>query len=251
MGTKDCHMIPEKEKQCVWMTAGLISYKLCNREYRCEECLFDRVMRNEAVHDAGYPPATVSSGSRPPQIQGALFYHQNHCWAQVESPDEVRAGINAILAALVSQVKTVVLPNAGDAVTQGQCFAHIIQQRHIVPLISPVSGTIFATNANLKNNPELIVSDPWDNGWLVTIRPDTLEQDLRMLLCGSRAIEWYQKREQEAVLAGNSITDRDRAVIGPTLQDGGERVACLADTLSAEQYCRIIESLSRMDDPPA
>jgi glycine cleavage system H protein len=248
MKTKDCHMIPDKEQPCVWMSAGLIAYKLCNRDYRCEECLFDRVMRNEAVPDAG-PAAGGPAGAPPLQAQGALFYHQNHCWAQVESPDEVRIGINAILAALVSQVKTVVLPNAGDAVAQGQCFAHIIQPRHVVPLISPLTGTVLETNGALKSGPELIISDPWDSGWLVTIRPDTLEQDLRTLLCGRTAIEWYQKREQEAALAGVLFPDHDRAAIGPTLQDGGERIAGPADTLTSEQYYQIIESLSRLDGP--
>ena len=31
---------------CVWMSAGLVAFKLCDREGECEGCPFDRVMRS-------------------------------------------------------------------------------------------------------------------------------------------------------------------------------------------------------------
>lgn len=30
---------------CVWMSAGLVAYKLCDRGFECEGCPFDRAMR--------------------------------------------------------------------------------------------------------------------------------------------------------------------------------------------------------------
>jgi hypothetical protein len=42
-------MISEERKKCVWMTSGLITYKLCAYDYHCEECLFDKVIRNDTV----------------------------------------------------------------------------------------------------------------------------------------------------------------------------------------------------------
>lgn len=39
---------PSKEgKRCIWMTAGVISFKLCPLEYDCELCEFDLVMRRQ------------------------------------------------------------------------------------------------------------------------------------------------------------------------------------------------------------
>jgi hypothetical protein len=32
--------------KCVWMLAGVVSYKLCDRHYDCESCLFDQAMRS-------------------------------------------------------------------------------------------------------------------------------------------------------------------------------------------------------------
>lgn len=237
------------------MTSGLISYKLCTHDYRCEECVFDQVIRNEAAVADGpqYAEAasTAASLTNPISMQSkaALFYHQHHCWAKVESPDEVRIGINGILATLVSRIKTVVLPQVGEAVTQGQSFAHVIQERHILQLASPLSGSVLSVNQHLLKTPHLLASDPWEEGWLVTIKPENLEHDLRTLMFGRKALEWYQKKEHEVVRSSTAMLGQDNAGLGPTLQDGGETLTSLADMLTAEQYDHVIESLSQPVDP--
>jgi glycine cleavage system H lipoate-binding protein len=253
MKKKICHMIPEEEKQCVWMTSGLISYKLCTRDYRCEECIFDQVIRNEAAVDAvaghgdGLSAASLSTADSL-QEYAALFYHSGHCWAKVEDADQVRIGIDGILAQLVSPVKTVVLPRAGDSVVQGQCFAHIIQEKHIVELVSPLTGTVQSVNQGLKAQPQTVAEEPWGRGWLVTIRPDNLEHDLKSLMFGRKAMEWYQKKEHEVAMKRTDMLSRHAPELGPTLQDGGTLLVSLADMLSSEQYEQIIDLLFRPDD---
>lgn len=37
--------------QCVWMQAGVVGYKLCDREFDCDRCPFDAALRGEASHD--------------------------------------------------------------------------------------------------------------------------------------------------------------------------------------------------------
>jgi glycine cleavage system H protein len=254
MKKKICYMIPEEEKQCVWMTSGLISYKLCTRDYRCEECIFDQVIRNEAVVDAaaqhGEAVSAAASLCIPDSLQAsaALFYHSGHCWAKVEDADQVRIGIDGILAQIVSPLKTVVLPQAGDAVVQGQCFAHIIQQKHIVELVSPLTGTVLSVNQGLKTAPQALTSEPWGQGWLVTIRPDNLEHDLKSLMFGRKAMEWYQRKEHEVAMTRVDMLSRHEPELGPTLQDGGDLLASLADMLSPGQYEQIIDSLFRPED---
>ncbi len=157
----------------------------------------------------------------------SLFYHQHHCWAKVEDADEVRIGIDGILAQMVGPVKTVVLPREGDEVLQGQCFSHLIQESHIVQLVSPLSGTVISVK-QISKNTFIGPHEPWQGGWLVTIRPDNLEHDLQTLLFGKRAREWYQKKEHEVVAARTALLSRHETNLGPTLQDGGEKINGLA-----------------------
>lgn len=255
MRKKEYQMIPAEEKKCIWMTTGLISYKLCALDYRCEECMLDQAMRNEmnvqvkrTVQPAGVDVGVIPCAAAP-QTNNALFYHQNHCWAKVEDPDEVRIGMDSILARFVANIKTVVLPQPGEIVTQGQCFAHIILAKHILQLVSPVSGTVATVNLELRKNPQLLVLAPWDKGWLVTIKPENLEQDLRSLLFGKKALAWYQGKEQIAAHMSATIFNENNAALGPTLQDGGEPMPCFVDGLSPGQFDQIIESLSRIENP--
>ena len=254
MKKKICHMIPEEEKQCVWMTSGLISYKLCTHNYRCEECMFDQVIRNEAAAGAsslrgeGAPAAASIFTPNALQADAALFYHSGHCWAKVEDADQVRIGIDGILAPLVSPVKTVVLPQAGDTVVQGQCFAHIIQEKHIVELLAPLTGTVISVNQGLKSSPQALAGEPWGRGWLVTVRPDNLEHDLKSLMFGRKAMDWYQRKEHEVEVTRADMLGRNEPELGPTLQDGGGSLVSLADMLSPGQYEQIIEVLLRPED---
>ena len=255
MRKKECHLIPEEEKQCVWMTTGLIAYKLCTRDFRCEECDFDRVMRNESVGGSGPDcrrpvlDAEREAVELSRLMHESLFYHQHHCWAQVEDPDQVRIGIDGILAQLVGIIKAVVLPKEGEKIKQGHCFSHLIHERHIMPLISPLSGSVLSVNTDLKKRPALVGSDPWQGGWLLTIKPDSLEHDLQTLLFGKRARKWYQKREREVVAARTALRNRSETHLGPTMQDGGETITGLAAVLTSEQYYHILESLCRAEDP--
>jgi len=252
---KEYHLIPDEEKQCVWMTTGLITYKLCTLDYCCEECIFDKVMRNETTTGilAGYRKSNQSAvpirTESLLQIDESLFYHQCHCWAKVEDPDTVRIGIDGILAHLVGKIKAVVLPNQNEEVKQGQYFSHLIHERHVVPLISPLSGVVLAINNNLKKHPELVGNEPWGGGWLITIQPDNLENELRTLLFGRKARAWYQKREQELITAVTALLNQSTTHLGATMQDGGERrIVSLATILTSERYYQILESLCRGED---
>ena len=256
MSKKECHLIPEEEKKCVWMTTGLISYKLCARDYRCESCMFDQVMRNEAAAEdsrqeagTGEEPSSVPDASL--QMRWSLFYHPGHCWVKVEDPENVRIGIDDVLTRLMVRLKAVVLPQAGEMIRQGECCAHIIQEHHIIPVIAPLTGTIQLVNKRLQKEPELIMSAPWDEGWMVTVKPATLEHDLRNLLFGKKALAWYQQKHQELTAAGTAMLQHSSNDLGPTMQDGGVKINSLAELLSAEQYYQVIDSLSRSEDCPS
>jgi glycine cleavage system H protein len=246
--------IPESERKCVWMLSGIISYKLCPSNFACDECMFDRVMRNESAAmirrpevDAALAADLAFIESSSPRIDGSLFYHKNHCWVRVISPEEVRIGINGILARLIYGIKTIVLPKVGDVLKKNQYFTHIIQEKHIVPVILPADGMIISVNSDLMRNPDLLRTGHHDEGWLVTLKPDNLENDLRELFFGSSAAEWYRESEKavsEAIHAAYSISGQ---AVGATMADGGEFMLSASDIFTPEQYYKILEVISTVD----
>lgn len=48
-GTQGMKVIPSGERKCIWMEAGVVSYKLCNNNYQCSTCEYDMAMSNKAM----------------------------------------------------------------------------------------------------------------------------------------------------------------------------------------------------------
>jgi signal transduction histidine kinase len=248
-------LIPEEERKCVWMSTGLISYKLCDRNYQCEQCHFDQAIKHQEgnaqeVHGnwtEGSCPADPSA-----RFNGSVFYHPDHCWVKVETCEVARIGIDDLVSRLITEVKVVILPEVGSVTAQGDCFAHIIEDDHILPVISPLSGVVQTVNHRLKREPELVIADPRGAGWLITIKPDHLEGDLKNLLFGRKAISWYQEEEREIIAQADSLLRPNLQEVGPTMQDGGVAVSSLEDMLALmnpQHRARILDfSINRPKD---
>ena len=252
MGAKKIHypLIPEEERKCVWMTSGFISYKLCDKNYQCEICPFDQAIKNEGRGEDLVPESEDdwAEGSLKTDtsalINGSIFYHPDHCWVKVDHPEKVKIGIDHLLTRLMTKVKVVILPRVGSFTGQGECCAHIIQEDCILPVVSPLSGTIEAVNPRLRKEPALILDDPIEDGWLTTIKPDNLESELKNLLFGRKALAWY-KSEEQAIIARIDLMLKHtpQSAVGPTMQDGGVRIDGLHELLnclSAKQKAQIL-----------
>ena len=247
---KSYPLIPDEEGKCIWMMTGLISYKLCDRSYQCESCPFEQAIKNETKGEGDFQEAEGdwgegAQGAEPSfWIGGNVFYHPDHCWVKVENYEKVRIGINDLLAQLHAPVKVVILPQAGSFTGRGECCAHIIQEDYILPIISPLSGLIQAVNPRLQKEPELITTDPQGDGWLLSMKPDHLEEDLKNLLFGRKALSWYRRKEKEIIARADDFLRQNPQAVGPTMQDGGVMIGRLQDILhfvNPQQRAQILD----------
>lgn len=244
-------LIPEGENKCVWMKTGLVSYKLCDKNYHCEACPFDRAMRNggsDAASDSTMPEdeGSLCGDSSSEAQSGSFLFHPDHCWVKVETHERVKIGLDSLITMLLSNVRLAVLPAAGSFVEAGECFAHIIMEDFVFPVISPLSGVIVETNQRLHNAPGLLASDPEREGWIAAIRPDNLENDLKRLFFGRKAITWKQREENDISSRLYSLMKNSCSPIGPTMQDGGLPLTNLRDMLNAvsdKQILLILDSI--------
>ena len=242
------HLFPQGANKCVWMEAGLISYKLCDRDYECETCPFDWAMSEEGSaerKDRGSKPdgergtPLRASASR---VDEFTFYHSNHCWVKVEDPMTLRVGMDYFLIKLMGEVKAIAMPVVGDTITQGKSCLDLTLEDLSVPLVSPITGSVKAVNLHLKSKPELITRDPWGVNWLLKVKPTNLAHDLENLIIGSHALSWYQKEEKElsAVIDAMLAQSGQSEKLGLTMQDGGRKISRLGELLTAEQYAQIL-----------
>ena len=121
-----------------------------------------------------------------------LYYHKEHTWIKVEDDGNVRIGFNDFAQAAAGDITYVDLPFEGDEVTKGETCGKIQSSKWVGKLTAPISGEIVAINEELENDATLINKSPYDEGWILLIKPSNLEEDLKDLYKGENAAKWLE-----------------------------------------------------------
>jgi glycine cleavage system H protein len=96
-------------------------------------------------------------------------YTQEHEWVLVEG-DVGTVGVTDYAAGELGDVVFVELPEVGGEFSQGDTIGTIESVKAVADLFIPVSGEIVEINEAVVDSPELVNSDPLDDGWLIKIR---------------------------------------------------------------------------------
>jgi len=95
-------------------------------------------------------------------------YAQTHEWFKVEG-SVVTIGITQFAADELTDITFVDLPAVGTTVQAGQRVGEIESVKATSELYSAVGGKVVARNERLANEPELVNSDPFGDGWMLKI----------------------------------------------------------------------------------
>lgn len=109
-----------------------------------------------------------------------LKYTNEHEWVMVDG-DTVLVGITNYAATQLGDMVYVDMPADGSMVGQGEAIGALESVKAAADFYSPLSGEVVARNERLLDEPGLLNSDPFTDGWFVRIRPsDTTELDSLM-----------------------------------------------------------------------
>ncbi|WIG17398.1 glycine cleavage system protein GcvH [Kocuria rosea] len=100
-------------------------------------------------------------------IPSHLRYSAEHEWVDESSP--VKVGLSAIAVDALGDVVYLDLPEAGSTVTAGEVCGEVESTKSVSELFAPVSGTVVDVNAAVVDEPGLVNSDPYGDGWLFTV----------------------------------------------------------------------------------
>lgn len=97
-----------------------------------------------------------------------LAYTAEHEW--IATGDAATVGITDFAAGKLGDVVFVDLPAVGTAVTAGQVCGEIESTKSVGELYAPLTGEVVEINDAVVDDPSLVNSDPYGEGWLVKIR---------------------------------------------------------------------------------
>lgn len=115
-------------------------------------------------------------------VPAELSYTSEHEWVSALTAEgTVRVGITDHAQDALGGVVYVDLPSVGDSVAAEDSFGEIESTKSVSDLFAPIAGEIVAVNEGLEDDPALVNSDPYGEGWIIEIRPENAD-DLANLL---------------------------------------------------------------------
>ena len=94
-----------------------------------------------------------------------LKYTNTHEWVNVEGK-EITVGITDFAQEQLSDLTYVELPTVGDSFSGQDEVAVLESVKAASDIYAPVAGTISSVNEALMDNPEIINSEPYGEGWI-------------------------------------------------------------------------------------
>ena len=104
-----------------------------------------------------------------------LRYTKDHEWVRLEK-NHVRIGISDYAQDQLGDIVFVELPQVGDEFEKGDEFGIVESVKAASEMFLPVGGGIAMINAGLEPNPKTVNHSPYDNGWMMLIKPDDLAE---------------------------------------------------------------------------
>jgi glycine cleavage system H protein len=223
------------------MGAGVLTYKLCDRDFDCDRCPLDAALRGD--RSASVHRDTLLA----PNVDAEVFpedrlYTINHLWVQaIEGREDrlLRIGLDAFAAAVIGRCREVRLIVSEHALGQGEMICQLDTGLGVLSVGAPVRGVVVDANRHLANGASRLVTAPYEDGWLVTLAA-TDRGDLSRLQTAPEArktarldLQRFRRRVALQLLA-------EGGEVGRTLADGGEPIADLRQILGGPTYLDIL-----------
>ncbi|MFZ0257924.1 MAG: glycine cleavage system protein GcvH [Gammaproteobacteria bacterium] len=105
-----------------------------------------------------------------------LRYAKTHEWVRQEDDGTLVMGISDHAQELLGDLVYVELPEVGRTVQAREEFAVVESVKAAADVYGPVTGEVVAINELLVDSPEVINRDPYGEGWMVRIKPESSEE---------------------------------------------------------------------------
>ena len=108
------------------------------------------------------------------------LYTRDHEWIRIEG-DKAEIGITDHAQKALGDIVFAELPEIEDEIDAGDEFGSVESVKAVSSLFMPVSGRIIAVNTELKDSPELINEECYDDGWVGRIELSNPDDSAELL----------------------------------------------------------------------
>jgi glycine cleavage system H lipoate-binding protein len=251
--------------KCIWMTAGVVNYKLCDNNFNCDCCDFDRVMRGmlpyqkngkDKIQDVTFTEGYQKEDQAIQKMVDKYLYfllsgckihldrcyYPSHLWIKAESDDTIRIGLDALLIKILEPVDKVVLPALNETYRKNQLITWIVRGKNILPLYSPMKGKVI--NVNYSFSVSTIDKAMEGDSYLFKMRCMEFSQEGKQAYNNMQGLQHYvQKVEIIKNFLSKAFKTKLPNELGPTLTDGGDFEVNLEKVMGQKAFSELLNAL--------
>jgi len=118
------------------------------------------------------------------EVPTDLRYTSSHEWVRLEEDGTITVGITDHAQDALGDLVFIELPEVGSDLAQGEACCVIESVKAASDIYMPITGEVLDTNQVLVDEPEIVNSSPYDDGWIFKIKPND-EDDIEQLMDAS------------------------------------------------------------------
>ena len=131
-----------------------------------------------------------------------LYDVENHIWFKETGDGNVKIGMTMVATAMAGDLVAFTPKKVGRAVKQGRSCATIESGKWVGPAKSAAAGEVVEINDALVANPSIANSDPYEDGWMVILKPDDWDSVKPSLTVGAQVQAPYEAKMTADGFAG-------------------------------------------------
>ena len=105
-------------------------------------------------------------------LPAKLMYTESHEWIRLNDDGTITIGITEHAQEQLGDLVFVESPEVDAVVEAGDAIAVVESVKAASDIYAPVAGKILDANSDLADNPELVNTSPYEDGWLFSMQPD-------------------------------------------------------------------------------
>lgn len=250
---------------CIWVNAGILSYRLCDREYDCEGCDLFHALRGGLTPPDPAGPGSPTPGQRPADgvaspsddvdryfcvllagcaLRIGRYYGPGHLWVSRERADEVVLGLDGHVLRVLRPIDDVQPPRVGTWLRRPEACGWIVRGHRSIPLQAPLAGEVIAVNTGYADAVARPAPAEAGDDWLMRLRPHESPDAVPDLARGEEALVRYLRDLRLIKQALRAVHEEsDRGVVGAALPDGGAPETDLERVLGAGRFETLVGEL--------
>jgi hypothetical protein len=228
-----------QDMQCIWMSSRIVDYKLCDKSFDCENCQFDKVIRNLSVETkqknySGDPNFSILD-SVMQKVKSQVYepkyiYLKSQLVVKHLFANTYYLGIDPSILSFFDNINLVKDGGHEGYILKNQALFRVEGEWGYMTFTSPMNFTLLD---KLNLNPEEIFTNKW-YAIIGVNQPEITTARISKEL-------WYSKQANSLKLLNDYKMDFPK--IGATMMDGGSPVTNLNRYLGNNEYLKLLSKL--------